>query len=59
MVTVQGGAYGEHVITSVQDGSTRCRERPCFDVRLAPGCGARLELAMRRYAANPTLAFPW
>jgi hypothetical protein len=30
-----------------------------FDVRLAPGCGARLELTMRRYAGIPTLKFPW
>ena len=29
------------------------------DVRLAPGCGARLDLSMRRYAATPTLKFPW
>jgi hypothetical protein len=60
VVTVQGGAYGEHQITSVQNGKqSQAVNGRCFDVKLAPGCGARLELAMRRYAANPTLAFPW
>jgi hypothetical protein len=59
-VTVQGGAYAEHRIESVVlDG----RETPVggrdFTIRLGPGCGARLRLAMRRYANRPTLAFPW
>jgi hypothetical protein len=59
-VTVQGGAYAEHRIDSVAlDG----REMPVggrdFTIRLEPGCGARLRLAMRRYANRPTLAFPW
>jgi hypothetical protein len=59
VVTVQGGAYGEHLITSVQNGKqSRAVNGRCLDVKLAPGCGARLELTMRRYAANPTLAFP-
>ena len=56
VVTVQGGAYGEHAISSVNQTPVASR---CFDVKIAPGCGARLELAMRRYAANPTLSFPW
>jgi hypothetical protein len=60
VVTVQGGAYGEHVISSVRNGKESLAVNGrCFDVKLAPGCGARLELAMRRYAATPTLAFPW
>ena len=60
VITVQGGAYGEHVITSAQFGKQRVAVNGrCFDVKLAPGCGARLELAMQRYAADPTLAFPW
>jgi hypothetical protein len=59
MVTVQGGAYGEHVISSVQNGKQALAVNGrCFDVKLAPGCGARLELSMRRYAATPTLSFP-
>ena len=60
VVTVQGGAYGEHVIVSVNDGKqTTAVGARAFDARLAPGCSVRLELVMRRYAGTPTLAFPW
>jgi hypothetical protein len=59
VVTVQGGAYGEHLLLSAHDGKqAHIVNGRSFDVRLAPGCGARLELAMRRYAGSPTLAFP-
>jgi hypothetical protein len=59
-VTVQGGAYGEHRIDSVTAGETGRRiGRRSFSVRLEPGCGARLTLAMTRYANRPSLAFPW
>jgi hypothetical protein len=59
-VTIQGGAYAEHRIERVTlDG----REVPVggrdFTLRIEPGCGARLRIAMRRYANAPTLAFPW
>jgi hypothetical protein len=60
VVTVQGGAYGEHVISSAHDGKeSQAVNGRSFDVALAPGCGARLTLAMHRYSANPTLSFPW
>jgi hypothetical protein len=60
VVTVQSGAYGEHAITSVNDGKQAFPMRTrSFEVRLAPGCGIRLEIAMRRYATAPTLKFPW
>jgi hypothetical protein len=60
VVTVQGGAYGEHTISSVHDGQQAYAVNGrSFEVRLAPGCGARLEISMRRYSASPTLAFPW
>jgi hypothetical protein len=60
VVTVQGGAYGEHLISTVQDGHrAHAVNGRSFDVKLAPGSGARLMLEMRRYAANPTLGFPW
>ena len=60
LVTVQGGAYGEHLIESVSDGQrSQVVSGRSFDVKLGAGCGARLDLAMRRYAANPSLAFPW
>ncbi|ODP37270.1 hypothetical protein [Sphingomonas turrisvirgatae] len=59
-VTVQGGAYAEHRIERV---TLNAREIAVggrdFTLRLEPGCGARLKLAMRRYANTPTLAFPW
>ncbi len=60
LVTVQGGAYGEHLIESVSDGQrSQVVGGRSFDVKLGPGCGARFELAMRRYSAAPSLAFPW
>jgi hypothetical protein len=59
-VTVQGGAYAEHRIESVVlDGRATPVGSRDFTIRLEPGCGARLRLAMRRYANRPTLAFPW
>ncbi|KRC78385.1 hypothetical protein [Sphingomonas sp. Root241] len=59
-VTVQGGAYAEHRIENVVlDGRATPVGSRDFTIRLEPGCGARLRLAMRRYANRPTLAFPW
>ena len=59
-VVVQGGAYGEHRIDTVTiDGARRTVGGRDFTVRLEPGGGARLTLAMSRYANRPTLAFPW
>ena len=60
VVTVQGGAYGEHLITFVSDGlwSHPVNGRS-FDVRMRPGRGARLTILMKRYAGKPTLKFPW
>jgi hypothetical protein len=59
-VIVQGGAWAEHRIESVTlDGAEARIGRPDFTLRLEPGCGARLKLAMKRFANRPTLAFPW
>ena len=59
-VVVQGGAYGEHrIVTAHADGATVDVEGSSFAVRLAPGSGAEVTLAMSRYANRPTLAFPW
>ena len=59
-VVVQGGSYAEHRIDAVTlDGVTRPVGGRDITVRLEPGCGARLTLAMTRYANRPTLAFPW
>ena len=42
-IVVQGGAYGEHQITTVTSGGeTRDVEAPTFSVRLEPGAGAKL-----------------
>ncbi len=57
---VQAGAYAEHQLVSARlDGRTIAIDRPFIHVRLEPGCGARIEFAMRRYANPPTLAPPW
>ena len=59
-VVVQGGAYAEHQFTAVSAGDrTIPVDRSAFAVRLAPGCGDRLTIAIKRYANPPTLAFPW
>jgi hypothetical protein len=59
-VTIQGGAYGEHQILAVSNGGRSAAVNArAFTVRLAPGAGATLSLAMKRYANQPTLAFPW
>lgn len=57
---MQGGAYAEHRIESVTlNGAPMDVGGSAFTLRLEPGCGARLTLAMTRYANRPTLAFPW
>ena len=59
-VTVQGGAYAEHQLGSVTlDGVKVEVGDDSFEVNIAPGCGARLEVDTDRYANTPTLAFPW
>jgi hypothetical protein len=60
LVTVQAGAYGEHNVLSVSDGvQTQLVNDRSFAVRLAPGTGAKLTVKMKRFANQPTLAFPW
>jgi hypothetical protein len=59
-VIVQGGGYGEHQLVSVTyGGRTASIQSPLLTVRLEPGCGATLVLAMRRYANAPTVLHPW
>jgi hypothetical protein len=59
-IIVQGGAFGEHRIDAVTlDGKTTPVTARHFSLRLEPGCGARLQLAMTRYVNQPSLAFPW
>jgi hypothetical protein len=59
-VIVQGGGYAEHLIESVErKGGTTPVGASTMTVRLAPGSGATMTLAMRRYANQPTVSFPW
>ena len=59
-VVVQAGGYAEHQFESVEwNGRSTSLNAPDFTVQLAPGSGARLTLAMRRYVNQPTVAFPW
>ena len=59
-VIVQGGGYGEHQLVSVtRGGRTTPINSPLLTVRLEPGSGEKLELAMNRYANAPTALHPW
>ena len=59
-VQVQAGGYGEHQFTGVVvEGERRTFDAPYVTVRIAPGSGASLQLSMRRYVNQPTLAQPW
>ena len=59
-LVVQGGAYGEHVIESVDwNGKTVPVGKPNFTVTLNPGAGGKLTLKMKRYAGDPTVKFPF
>ena len=57
---VQGGAYGEHqILRASVDGNEIPVDGRHVSVRIDPGCGGRLRLTVRRYANQPTFAFPW
>lgn len=59
-VIVQAGAYAEHQFHTVElNGQKIPIDDTTFTVRLAPGAGARLTIAMRRYVNQPTAHFPW
>jgi hypothetical protein len=59
-LVVQGGAYGEHVIESVEaNGKTVAVGKPNFTVTLSPGAGGKLTLKMKRYAGDATVKFPF
>src|SRR5262245_54930399 len=58
-IVVQGGAYGEHRIESVQVNGETCPDSASsFTMKLAPGAGASLTLRMKRYSEKPTEVFP-
>src|SRR5262245_22001407 len=57
-LVVQGGAYGEHQIETVNwNGKTTQIAAPSFTVKLDPGAGAKLTLKMRRYQNIPQRTF--
>jgi hypothetical protein len=59
-VIVQAGGYAEHQFESVEWNGTRAPVNARdLSVRLAPGAGAKLTLATRRYANQPTVRMPW
>jgi hypothetical protein len=59
-LVVQGGAYGEHVIESVDwNGKAVPVGKPNFTVTLNPGAGGKLTLKMKRYAGDATVKFPF
>jgi hypothetical protein len=59
-VIVQAGGYAEHQFESVEwNGRTQRVNGPDLTIRLAPGAGGTLTMAMRRYVNSPTVRFPW
>jgi hypothetical protein len=59
-VVVQGGAYAEHLIESVDwNGKTVPVAKSNFTVTLNPGAGGKLTLKMKRYSSDPTVKFPF
>jgi hypothetical protein len=59
-VVIQAGGYAEHQFTGVtMEGVSRPVSASSLNVVLAPGCGGKLTLRMRRYANAPRLSFPW
>jgi len=59
-VAVQAGAYAEHHFGSVQVGGESVSvDGRDFIVQLEPGSGTTMQIAIRRFAHQPTMAFPW
>jgi len=58
-VVVQGGAYGEHRIESVEiGGKVLPVASRSFAIQLAAGAGSRIVIKMTRYSEQPTAIFP-
>ncbi len=59
-VIVQAGSYGEHRFTTATvDGQAFPVDGRHLEIALDPAAGARIELGMKRYVHQPTLAWPW
>ncbi|WP_406698864.1 hypothetical protein V5E97_08260 [Singulisphaera sp. Ch08] len=60
-LVVQAGAYAEHQFLAVSgsgDTVTPINDNR-FTVRLAPGSGTQLKIAMKRFVNRPTMTAPW
>lgn len=59
-VIVQAGGYGEHrFLEASVNGQTLPLSGATLRVKLEPGCGARIQFRMERYANRPALRTPW
>lgn len=59
-VLVQAGGYGEHRFLEASAGGQNMPVNAAvLKVRIEPGCGARIQFKMSRYANPPTLRAPW
>jgi hypothetical protein len=62
---IQGGAYGEHEIVGwavPTTGNSIVTPSPApshLILSLAPGCGTKLALRMKRHTNPPTFTYPW
>ena len=57
---VQAGAFAEHQFVELtHEDRTVPVDSRYFAVQLPPGSSIRLDLGMRRFANQPTYAFPW
>ena len=57
---VQGDGYAEHQFINIRTNKHATDiNAPYFSIQLEPGCGAMLQIHMRRYANQPTMTFPW
>jgi hypothetical protein len=59
-LVVQAGAYAEHQFGHIINGKNKVKvDGAFFSIKLAPGCGAKLQIEMKRFVNRPTLIFPW
>ena len=59
-VVVRMGAYGQNQCLTVRQGGRKIDVNASFfAVRLDPGCGGRLVLAVKRFANPPRAKLPW
>jgi hypothetical protein len=60
LLVIQMGAYGEHECLYVETAGRKVTvNAPFFQVLLEPGSGSTIRVVSKRFAHQPTLAFPW